>query len=122
MITPGPRYAARVRLPGMWGRGRRAESRIALRPGGPAAVGPLERFLTARWGFHAAHLGHTRYVPNAHPPWPLRGAELTGFDDGLVASVGLDHLVSGPPEHVVFSDGVAVSFAFPQLVSVSSKL
>jgi uncharacterized protein YqjF (DUF2071 family) len=112
------RYAARLRWPGV-----RAESRIGLRPGGAAPDGPLERFLTARWGLHVAHLGRTRYVVNAHPAWPLRTAELTELDDGLVASVGLGHLVTGAPDHVAFSDGVPVSFAAArgQLDSVSSK-
>lgn len=105
------RYATRVQ----W-RGVRAESRIGLRPGPPAPVGPLEEFLTARWGIHVAHLGTTRYVPNAHPPWPLRTAEVTELDDGLLAAAGLGHLASGPPEHVLFSDGVPVSFGFPRPV------
>ncbi|MDN5934073.1 MAG: DUF2071 domain-containing protein, partial [Pseudonocardia sp.] len=60
-----------------------------------------------------------------HPAWPLRTAELTELDDGLVASVGLGHLVTGAPDHVLFSDGVPVSFALRrvtgQLDSVSSK-
>ena len=102
------RYAARLRWPGT-----RAESRIGLRPGGPAADGELERFLTARWGLHVAHLGRTLHVRNTHPAWPLRTAEVTELDDGLVASVGLGHLVHGPPDHVLFSDGVPVSFGFP---------
>ncbi|WP_218596306.1 YqjF family protein [Pseudonocardia oceani] len=102
------RYATRLRWPGT-----RAESRVGLRPGGPAADGELERFLTARWGLHVAHLGRTLYVRNAHPPWPLRTAEITELDDGLVASVGLGHLVHGPPDHVLFSDGVPVCFGFP---------
>lgn len=102
------RYATRLRWPGT-----RASSRIALRPGGPAADGPLERFLTARWGLHVAHLGRTWYVPNAHPPWPLRTAELLTLDDGLVAAAGLGDLAARPPDHVAFSDGVAVEFGLP---------
>jgi uncharacterized protein YqjF (DUF2071 family) len=104
-------YATRLRWPGV-----RAESRIGLRPGGPAPDGELERFLTARWGLHTAHLGRTLHVPNAHPPWPLRTAEVVRLDDGLVASVGLGHLVSGPPDHVLFSDGVPVAFGTPTVL------
>lgn len=101
-------YAARLRWPGT-----RAESRIALRPGGSAPAGDLEHFLTARWGLHVAHLGRTWFVPNAHPPWPLRTAEVLRLDDGLVASVGLGALAAREPDHVLFSDGVPVSFGAP---------
>ncbi len=102
------RYQAELRWPGT-----RARSRIGLRPGGTAPDGELERFLTARWGLHVAHLGRTWYVPNTHPAWPLRTAEVTELDDGLVPSVGLGHLTGRPPDHVAFSDGVAVSFGGP---------
>jgi hypothetical protein len=101
------RYATRLRWPA------RAATRIAVRVGGPAADGPLERFLTARWGLHVAHLGRTWYVPNAHPPWPLRTAELLTLDDGLVAAAGLGDLARRPPDHVAFSEGVAVAFGLP---------
>lgn len=101
------RYATRLRWPA------RTTSRIAIRAGGLADDGPLERFLTARWGLHVAHLGRTWYVPNAHPPWPLRTAELLALDDGLVAAAGLGDLASRPPDHVAFSDGVAVEFGLP---------
>lgn len=101
-------YRARLRWPGV-----RAHSRIGLRPGVPAPDGELERFLTARWGLHVAHLGRTWFVPNTHPAWPLSSAEVTGLDDGLVTSVGLGHLTGRPPDHVLFSDGVPVSFGRP---------
>jgi uncharacterized protein len=101
------RYATRLRFPG------RAATRIAVRAGAPMADGPLERFLTARWGLHVAHLGRTWYVPNAHPPWPLRTAELLALDDGLVAAAGLGDLARRPPDHVAFSEGVAVEFGLP---------
>jgi uncharacterized protein YqjF (DUF2071 family) len=101
------RYATRLRWPA------RAASRIAVRMGGPAPDGPLERFLTARWGLHVAHLGRTWYVPNAHPTWPLRTAEVLTLDDGLVAAAGLGDLARRPPDHVAFSEGVAVEFGLP---------
>ena len=100
-------YATRLRWP------QRAATRIAVRVGGPAADGPLERFLTARWGLHVAHLGRTWYVPNAHPPWPLRTAELLTLDDSLVAAAGLGARAARPPDHVMFSEGVAVEFGLP---------
>ncbi len=102
------RYTARLRWPGV-----RATSRIVLRPGGPAQAGDLEHFLTARWGLHVAHLGRTWFVPNEHPAWPLRTAEVVELDDGLRASVGLGRLTDRPPDHVLFSDGVPVSFGTP---------
>jgi uncharacterized protein len=102
------RYAARLRWPGV-----SATSRVSVRAGGPAPAGPLEEFLTARWGLHVAHLGRTRYVPNSHPVWPLRTAEVLELDDGLVASVGLGDLARRPPDHVMFSDGVPVRFGVP---------
>jgi uncharacterized protein YqjF (DUF2071 family) len=88
-------------------------SRIAVRVGGLTEGGPLEHFLTARWGLHVARGGRTRYVPNAHPEWPLRTAELLDLDDGLVAAAGLGDLARRPPDHVSFSDGVAVRFGLP---------
>jgi uncharacterized protein len=102
-------YTTQVRWPGV-----RATSRIAVRAGGTATDGPLERFLTARWGLHVAHLGRTWYVPNEHPTWPLRHAELLDLDDGLVAAAGLGDLVRRPPDHVAFSAGVPVRFAMPR--------
>jgi uncharacterized protein len=53
-------------------------------------------------------------MPNEHPVWSLRRADLIGFDDdGLLASVGLDDLGKRPPDHVAFSDGVAARFGLP---------
>ena len=57
--------------------------------------------------------GRTLYVPNAHPPWPLRDAELLRLDDGLVRSVGLGDLAQCEPDHVAFSDGVHTEFGLP---------
>jgi hypothetical protein len=91
----------------------RVHSRVAVRVGAPTAGGPLEHFLTARWGLHVARGHRTRYIPNAHPPWPLRTAELLDLDDGLVAAAGLGDLARRPPDHVAFSDGVAVRFGLP---------
>jgi uncharacterized protein len=90
-----------------------ARSRIVLEAGDPIPAGPLERFLTARWGLHTAHLGRTWYVPNTHPEWPLRAAGLVDLDDELVASVGLGDLTRRRPDHVAFSDGVATEFGRP---------
>jgi uncharacterized protein YqjF (DUF2071 family) len=95
-------------------RGVTASSSIEVRLADPLACGPLEHFLTARWGAHTVRAGRTWYVPNEHPVWALRRAELIDFsDDGLLASVGLGELSLRPPDHVAFSDGVAARFGLP---------
>ena len=100
------RYTARVRRTSL-------SSRVEIRVGDSAPDGPLERFLTARWGLHVARFGHTRFLPNAHEAWPLRTAEVLELDDGLVAAAGLPGLTRRPPDHVVFSEGVAATFGRP---------
>jgi uncharacterized protein len=105
-------YAAQLLWPGT-----RARSRIVVRAGGRLPCEPLERFLTARWGLHVAHLGRTWYLPNTHATWRLRTAELLELDDGLVASTGLGHLAANAPDHVAFSDGVATLFGAPALAT-----
>ena len=82
--------------------------------GDALTCGALEHFLTARWGVHVVRFGRTWYLPNAHPVWALRRAELIDFsDDGLLASVGLGDLGKRPPDHVAFSEGVAARFGLP---------
>ncbi|MED5815912.1 DUF2071 domain-containing protein [Mycolicibacterium sp. 050232] len=96
-----------------WPRSR-ASSRIEVEAGDVLEPRPLEHFLTARWGLHVAHGGRTWYVPNEHPAWSLRSAELLGFEEsGLFGSVGLGDLCDGPPAHVAFSDGVPARFGAP---------
>ena len=95
-------------------RGATASSSVEVRVADPLTCGPLEHFLTARWGAHTVRAGRTWYVPNEHPVWALRRAELIDFsDDGLLASVGLGELTLRPPDHVAFSDGVAARFGLP---------
>ncbi|HYZ69696.1 MAG TPA: DUF2071 domain-containing protein, partial [Mycobacterium sp.] len=95
-------------------RGVRASSSIEVEVGEPLTCGPLEHYLTARWGAHTVRAGRTWYVPNEHPVWTLRRAQLIDFsDDGLLASVGLGSLGQRPPDHVAFSDGVAARFGRP---------
>ncbi|WP_328995066.1 DUF2071 domain-containing protein [Kribbella sp. NBC_01245] len=94
----------------------RGPSRIQIRAGEPLTAGPLEHWLTARWGLHVAHLGKTWYLPNEHPAWTLRSAELLDLDDGLLATHGLGHLTTRPPDHLAFSHGVPVSFGHPVLL------
>jgi uncharacterized protein YqjF (DUF2071 family) len=102
-------YTSTLRWPGV-----SASSRVEVRVGEPLTPGPLEHFLTARWGAHFARGRRTWYLPNEHPVWPLRRAELIDFtDDGLLASVGLGDLGKRPPDHVAYSDGVAARFGRP---------
>jgi uncharacterized protein len=100
------RYTTQLRRGGV-------SSHVAIRAGGPAPDGAVERFLTARWGLHVARFGRTWYLPNAHPPWLLRTAEVLALDDGLVAAAGLGSLARRPPDHVMFSEGVAATFGSP---------
>jgi uncharacterized protein YqjF (DUF2071 family) len=63
---------------------------------------------------HLVRAGRTWYLPNEHLIWALRRAELIDFsDDGLLASVGLGELGTRPPDHVMFSDGLAARFGLP---------
>jgi uncharacterized protein YqjF (DUF2071 family) len=105
-------YLTRLHRPGP-----PVRSRVSVSPVGPALDGPLERFLTARWGLHVAHLGRTWYLPNTHVTWPLRRAEVHELDDGLLAAAGLGDLAQRPPDHAAFSTGVAATFGRPVLGS-----
>lgn len=101
-------YTARLRR-----RGPAVLSRLRVRVGARELNGPLAAFLTARWRLHARHLGRTWCLPNSHEPWPLLAAEVTGFEGGLLASVGLPELDGREPDHVAFSPGVGAVFAPP---------
>ena len=104
-------YMARLRRPG-----ERVSSRIVVRAGQEVLDGPLDRFLTARWGLHVKRFGRTWYLRNTHEPWPLRAAELVVLDDGLMASVGLSGPAQRAPDHVAFSSGVRVTFTLPEIL------
>ncbi|MFG1931953.1 YqjF family protein [Mycobacterium sp. NPDC048908] len=95
-----------------------ASSSIEVRVGDSLTCGPLEHYLNARWGAHVVRAGRTWYVPNEHPVWRMRSAELVDFrDDGLLQSVALGALGGRSPDHVAFSDGVAARFGRPVLAS-----
>jgi uncharacterized protein YqjF (DUF2071 family) len=96
-----------------WPRARAAASRVVVRVGEPIArPTPLERFLTARWGLHAAWYGRTLYLPNEHPPWPLFRAEPLDLDEDLIVAAGLP-APGAPPVSVLYSPGVPVRFGPP---------
>ncbi|MGW1989346.1 YqjF family protein [Embleya sp. NPDC001921] len=103
------RYTTRRHRPEGAPRGGTVEVQI----GAPVTdAGPLEHFVTARWGLHTRVAGRTLYLPNAHPRWPLRRAELLHLDDDLVAAAGLPQ-VGGEPDSVLYSPGVPVRFGPP---------
>jgi uncharacterized protein YqjF (DUF2071 family) len=103
-------YASRRRWPRAHGR---PDSELRVRVGAPIdEPTPLDDFLTARWGLHVDWHGHTLYLPNIHPAWPLRSAEVEHLDDDLVRAAGLPG-VSGPPASVLYSPGVPISFGPP---------
>jgi uncharacterized protein YqjF (DUF2071 family) len=82
-----------------------AHASIELRIGPPREPGPLELFVTARWGMHHRLPGRTVYGAVEHGPWPLHDAELAACDTDLLASSGLPP-VAGPPISALFSPGV----------------
>jgi uncharacterized protein YqjF (DUF2071 family) len=111
-------YTSNLRWPGVT-----AASIVEVDVGDALKLGPLEHFLTARWGLHVARAGRTWYLPNDHPAWALRTTELVGFrDDGVLASVGLGDLSRRPPDHVAFSDGVPARFALPMRATTPRRL
>jgi len=80
-------------------------SSIAVRVGQPLTPGPLEDFLTARWGLVSASRGNKLwYGPVEHEPWPLHSAELLHLDDNLITAAGLPAPIGEP--HLMFSPGV----------------
>jgi len=103
-------YDARVRT------GSRPSSHAVVRVGEAYDATPLDDFLTARWGAHVKRRRGTRFVPNQHPPWALRRAEVVELEDGLVAAAGLPGVTGRAPDHVAFSDGVRAQFTRPRRV------
>ena len=93
------------------------------RPAPPAASrsGRAVRPPMARWSGSSPPAGGctspTWAAPGTSPTPTRRGrcatAELLALDDGLVAAAGLGDLARRPPDHVAFSDGVAVEFGLP---------
>ncbi|MEV6852012.1 DUF2071 domain-containing protein [Actinoplanes sp. NPDC051411] len=93
-------------------------SEISVQVGAPiAAPTPLEHFLTARWALHTHAWGRTLHMPNDHPQWPLHQAELLTLDDGLIAATDLPAFTR-PPDSVLYSPGVPVTFGAPDEVHV----
>ena len=80
----------------------------------PAALSPLDQFLTGRWALGSTLLGKPLWASVDHGPWPLHHAELVDGVETLTAAARLPH-PEGPP-HVLWSPGVEVRIGAPQRV------
>ena len=82
-----------------------SSSALAVRIGESVQPGPLENFLTSRWGLVSSSRGDRLwYGAVEHEPWPLHRAELLHLDDNLVTAAGLPRPQGEP--HLLFSPGV----------------
>ena len=82
-----------------------SSSAIAVRIGESVQPGPLENFLTSRWGLVSSSRGDRLwYGAVEHEPWPLHRAELLHLDDNLVTAAVLPRPVGEPD--LLFSPGV----------------
>ncbi|MDQ1731070.1 MAG: uncharacterized protein QOK10_1229 [Pseudonocardiales bacterium] len=110
------RYQSRRR----WPRPARSSGgptcRVRVRLGETAEPSALQVWLTARWGLHTRVAGRTVWVPNEHPAWSLRSAEVLELDDGLVRSCGIE-VDPGAMLPALWSKGVRTSFGMPSVVS-----
>ena len=83
----------------------RSSSALAVRVGAPVQPGPLDNFLTSRWGLVSSSRGDRLwYGAVEHEAWPLHHAELLHLDDNLITAAGLPRPVGEP--HLLFSPGV----------------
>lgn len=76
----------------------------------------LAHFLSARWWLFESRFGRTIAMPNDHEQWPLRSAQLTGLDDGLISASGITSIGGREPESVLYSAGVTTRFGAPERV------
>ena len=94
-----------------------ATSAVDVRIGAPHADSELtehDHFLTARFTLVSVIGGRLFYAHAAHPRWPLRRAEATRVDDGLVTAAGLPAPSGDPLVH--WSAGVDVRIGGPHRV------
>ena len=98
---------------------RPAHSVIEIAPGPARTAGPLDHFLSARWGMFTAARSHLAYGAVSHQPWPLHDAQLLELDDSLVAAAGYCS-ASGEP-HVMWSPGVDVAIGRLRRVDAQRK-
>jgi uncharacterized protein len=106
-------YTSRRRWPGPRGAGLRLGVQVAERIAEPS---PLDHFLTARWGLHAAwYLGRACYLPIEHPPWQLHRAHLTELSETLVVAAGLPAPAEDPVS-VLYATGVPFRAGLPRFL------
>ncbi|MFJ3497681.1 YqjF family protein [Streptomyces sp. NPDC086091] len=79
---------------------------------GVAVPGPLDAFLTSRWGLHGSVAGRSYYLPNTHPAWTFRPCTLLDWDASLVGAAGLTP-PRQEPASVLYAPGVPVRFGTP---------
>ena len=85
-------------------------ARMEVRPGAALALpaaGSLEHFLVERYRLYAAGGGRLFRGAVAHPPYALRGTEVSRCVESLFAAAGFA-APDRPPDHAVCSDGVDV--------------
>lgn len=98
-------YRSRRRWPGP--AGAHCDARVEFGEAYRAVErGALDEFLTARFRLYSTIAGRLVAAPAAHPPWPLRRAELQALRQDLVTAAGLPDPDRDPIVHA--SDGVHV--------------
>lgn len=111
IASSGPTLTYQTRR--RWPTARGASSTMRIQRGDPIdTVGPLDAFLTARWGLYTQLGSRLAYAPVEHEPWPLEHASLEYLRDDLVAAAGYDLLSTSPVVH--YSEGVDVRIGIPR--------
>ncbi|MEU9731746.1 DUF2071 domain-containing protein [Streptomyces sp. NPDC048002] len=81
-----------------------------------AEPGPLDRFLTNRWGLHGDGPRGTYYMGLTHPAWTFRRCDVLDWDASLLNSAGVAPLPP-EPDSVLYAPGVEVRFGPPARLS-----
>ncbi len=90
-----------------------ARCAVRCRPEGEASAstpGTLQHFLVERYFLYTVHGGAVWRGQVHHPAYQVRGAEVEGLDESLLAAAGIERPAVAPLAH--FSDGVDVE-VFP---------
>ncbi|MFE1294965.1 YqjF family protein [Streptomyces sp. NPDC058731] len=90
-----------------------ASARVWLEVGpDPVEPGPLEEFLTHRWGLHTQWFGRTWHMPLTHPRWTFRRCGLLDVDASVLSAAGLTPPAGGPVS-ALYAPGLPVRFGPP---------
>ncbi|MFM8530131.1 MAG: YqjF family protein [Ilumatobacteraceae bacterium] len=84
----------------------------------PAAVTPLEHFLSARWALGSTWARQPIWANVDHEPWPLQRATVVSVDETMFSAAGLP-APSGEPV-ALYSPGVDVRIGRPRWMSPRS--